>query len=195
MDQFIDSVEMEDEVEKASLHRRLEIVKFACYVVLLISAFWALMGFIFGYASLLGLALLAGLGSLIAIFLINKEHHLLGRNIWMGMGLLAITIGCFLVDDAGNVPFLFASAVGGPFITYSLKYERFWIAFFVLMTIGLWAVHWVLGSNFFGTVIVGPEIAETYFELPVVISTLVVISIQLGSAGLIANTYSEQIYL
>jgi len=50
MDQFIDSVEMEDEVEKASLHRRLEIVKFACYVVLLISAFWALMGFIFGYA-------------------------------------------------------------------------------------------------------------------------------------------------
>ena len=99
------------------------------------------------------------------------------------------------MDDAGNVPFLFASAVGGPFITYSLRYERFWIAFFVLMTIGLWAVHWALGSNFFGTVIVGPEIAKTYFELPVVISTLVVISIQLGSAGLIANTYSEQIYL
>ena len=195
MNEFIDSVEMEDEVEKASLHRRLEIVKFACYVVLLISAFWALMGIIFGYASLLGLALLAGLGSLIAIFLINKDYHLLGRNIWMGMGLLAITIGCFLVDDAGNVPFLFASAVGGPFITYSLRYERFWIAFFVLMTIGLWAVHWALGSNFFGTVIVGPEIAKTYFELPVVISTLVVISIQLGSAGLIANTYSEQIYL
>ena len=39
MDQFIDSVEMEDEVEKASLHRRLEIVKFACYVVLLIQHF------------------------------------------------------------------------------------------------------------------------------------------------------------
>ena len=55
MNEFIDSVEMEDEVEKASLHRRLEIVKFACYVVLLISAFWALMGIIFGYASLLGL--------------------------------------------------------------------------------------------------------------------------------------------
>ena len=30
MNEFIDSVEMEDEVEKASLHRRLEIVKFAC---------------------------------------------------------------------------------------------------------------------------------------------------------------------
>ncbi|MGB1096079.1 MAG: hypothetical protein ACPG09_06450, partial [Paracoccaceae bacterium] len=81
MNEFINSVEMEDEVEKASLHRRLEIVKFACYVVLLISAFWALMGIIFGYASLLGLALLAGLGSLIAIFLINKDYHLLGRNI------------------------------------------------------------------------------------------------------------------
>ena len=95
MDEFIDSVEMEDEVEKASLHRRLEIVKFACYVVLLISAFWALMGFIFGYASLLGLALLAGLGSLIAIFLINKEHHLLGRNIWMGMGLFGYNYWMF----------------------------------------------------------------------------------------------------
>ena len=48
----------------------------------------------------------------------------------------------------------------------------------------------MLGNNYFRTVIVGPEITEKYFDLSVIILTLIIIAIQLGSAELIANTYS-----
>ena len=109
--------------------------------LLLIFAFWAVMWIYFGYASLLGLVALTADGTLLAIFLISKGLHLLDRKIWIEMGFLVVTIGCFLVDEAGNVSFLFASTVGGTFITYRLRYERFWIALFISMTLELRTLH------------------------------------------------------
>jgi signal transduction histidine kinase len=66
------------------------------------------------------------------------------------------------------------------------------LCFFSLM---LWILHWVLGSDYFGTVVVGKDVAETYFEFPIILITFVIIAIQFGNAGLVTTAYSERIYL
>ena len=52
----------------------------------------------------------------------------------------------------------------------------------------------IFGNEAFGTVVVSQDVAEQYFKFPAQVSTVAIIMLQLISASLIANTYSQQIF-
>lgn len=181
-------------VDNNAHFRRIETVRFTSWFIMFVAVCWSLLGLAINEPSVIGIALIAALGSVIAIFTMDGRFNLLGRCVWMFCGQMAVLVGCFVVDEAANVPMMFGAIIGGPFLVFSLLSERIPLFFFSFSNIVYWIVVWVLGADYFGAPVIAHDIAETYIELPVAITTLMIILIELGFFAIIANSYAVQMY-
>lgn len=182
------------EVDQKAHHQRMETVRFTSWFIIVIGVSWSLLGLYIGENEVVAIAMIAMFGSVVAIFTLNTEFNLIGRSIWMFTGQIAVLAGCFVVDEAANVPMMFGAIVGGPFLVFSLLSEKKYLFFFSFSNVFYWFLTWYLGADYFDTILIGKDNAETYIELPVALTTLLIILVELGYFGLIANTYAVQMY-
>jgi hypothetical protein len=115
------SDELTQNVDNNAHFRRIETVRFTSWFILFVAVCWSLLGLAINEPSVIGIALIAALGSVIAIFTMDGRFNLLGRCVvWMFCGQMAVLVGCFVVDEAANVPMMFGAIIGGPFLVFSL---------------------------------------------------------------------------
>lgn len=82
------------------------------------------------------------LASLIAVVFLNTRFHLLVRLLWVGFTWVAVTIGILLVSKNSCAAILYTGFAGGAFLVFSVKKERAYIIFFVLISIMAWIARW-----------------------------------------------------
>jgi len=181
-------------VEEIAHQRRVQTVSSTSWFVIFLGLLWCGLGITLGSWGMVLAALVSVLGSVQALFLVNTRFDVLARFLWILSAQISVMIGCFIIDEAGRVDFLFAGMIGAPFLVFSINFERKFLAFFVLSNLVYWIIQWSLGSDYFGTVVIGPAEAEAYVLVPVSITTLTVIMVQLGYFGMIANDYAIRVY-
>ena len=110
------------------------------------------------------------LASLIAVVFLNTRFHLLVRLLWVGFTWVAVTIGILLVSKNSCAAILYTGFAGGAFLVFSVKKERAYIIFFVLISIMAWITRWGLEDDLLGIMVVSDPLALRYVDLLAVLS-------------------------
>lgn len=148
--------------------------------VVVICLVWIVYGVASQQLPVIAIAGFTALGTLVPLALFVAGYDLLGRLIWIGTGIIAVSVACFLVDPLGNVQILFVALIGGPFMTFSLHRERPWVIGLLALIASSWVMVQVLGTDYFGPPIVGPEIAQGVISFGVISTALLVVGIEMA---------------
>ena len=148
--------------------------------VVAISLCWVLFGVVIDVPAVIAIAGFTALGTLLPLALFATGYDLQGRLLWIGAGLISVTSACFLVDPLGNVQILFVALVGGPFMTFSLHRERPWVIGLLALIAAAWGLVQILGTNYFGPPLIGPDIAQSYVSVGVTATALLVVGIEMA---------------
>jgi hypothetical protein len=102
------------------------------------------------------------------------EHALssLGAFALGGVYLGAVTIGILLVSKNSCAAILYTGFAGGALLVFSVKKERAYIKFFVLISIMPWITRWGLEDHLLGIMVVSEPLALRYVDLLAVLSVL-----------------------
>ena len=122
-------------------------------------------------------AVITILASLIAVVFLNTRFHLLVRLLWVGFTWAAGTIGILLVSKNSCAAILYAGFAGGAFLVFSVKKERAYIIFFVLISIMAWITRWGLEDDLLGIMVVSDPLALRYVDLLAVLSVFIILII------------------
>jgi len=116
--------------------------------------------------------------SLLAVVFLNTRFHLLVRLLWVGFTWIAVTIGILLVSKNSSAAILYTGFAGGAFLVFSVKKERAYIIFFVLISIMAWITRWGLEDDLLGIMVVSDPLALRYVDLLAVLSVFIILIIQ-----------------
>ena len=188
---LFDSLEPDEDTDRISLLRRFEIERLMTSVLVGVGTFWIILAAYAGEPYVVGLGMLVALVSLV---LLRFKHIVLARHLWLLSGISAIFLGACIIHESANMSFMFLAAVGAPLLVFSIKHELDWIVLYISVPVILWSILQIFGNEAFGIVVVSQDVAEQYFKFPAQVSTVAIIMLQLISASLIANTYSQQIF-
>lgn len=134
------------------------------------------------------------LASLLAVVFLNTRFHLLVRVLWVGFTWIAVTIGILLVSKNSSAAILYTGFAGGAFLVFSVKKERAYIIFFVLISIMAWITRWGLEDDLLGIMVVSDPLALRYVDLLAVLSVFIILIIQYSAVGTISKSYSRYLY-
>jgi signal transduction histidine kinase/CheY-like chemotaxis protein len=148
--------------------------------VVVICLVWIVYGIVSQQIPVIAVAGFTAVGTLVPLALFVAGYDLIGRLIWIGTGIIAVSVACFLVDPLGNVQILFVALIGGPFMTFSLHRERPWVIGLLALIASSWVMVQILGPNYFGPPIVGPEIAQGVISFGVISTALLVVGIEMA---------------
>jgi signal transduction histidine kinase/CheY-like chemotaxis protein len=185
---------IKETIDRISHRRRMDTVRFTAWFVIFVGAVWAFLGMALGYQALIYTSSIAVIGSLAAALMVQTRYNRLGRCIWMLSGMLAVFFGCFIIDPAGHVDYMFAAMVGGAFLIFSLVNERKYIVMFAFLDIFFWLLQWILRDDLTQFRVIGEEIAGTYIVAPSMMTTFTVIMIEFGYFAVVANDYAMSIF-
>ena len=132
--------------------------------------------------------------SLLAVVFLNTRFHLLVRLLWVGFTWIAVTIGILLVSKNSSAAILYTGFAGGAFLVFSVKKERAYIIFFVLISIMAWITRWGLEDDLLGIMVVSDPLALRYVDLLAVLSVFIILIIQYSAVGTISKSYSRYLY-
>lgn len=181
------------ETDKIAARRRDETVVLSSWFILFLGVLWITLGLFLNAPQLILVTILPMAGSAVAIWAVPTPLNLIGRLLWMFSDIVVVTLRCFIIHDAGNVQYLYAAMVGGPFLVFSILSERVYILFFVLASILLFIVTSIVPADALGTLEIGEDVARAYIRIPIGITSLTIVMIELAFFSLIANDYSRRI--
>ena len=118
----------------------------------------------------------------------------LGALLWVEFTWIAVTIGILLVSKNSSAAILYTGFAGGAFLVFSVKKERAYIIFFVLISIMAWITRWGLEDDPLGIMVVSDPLALRYVDLLAVLSVFIILIIQYSAVGTISKSYSRYLY-
>lgn len=89
---------------------------------------------------------------------------------------------------------LYTDFAGGAFLVFSVKKDRAYIIFFVLISIMAWISSWALEDELLGIMVVSDPFALRYVYLLAVLSIFIILIIQYSAAGTFSKSYSRYRY-
>lgn len=181
-------------IDRSSHLRRMESARITSWFVVFLGMIWSVIGLVLGYPQLALVAAIAFVGSITAALTVHGKYSLFGRSVWMFSGMLTVFVGCFVIHPAGQVDYMFAAMIGGPFLVYSLFKEKGYIVFFVFLDLAMWLLQWLLRDDITQYRLIGEDVARAYIVLPAGLTTLTVIMIQLGYFAMLTNDYAVKIF-
>lgn len=161
------------------------------WIVMALSIAWMAGGIFLGIPAMFFASFFTFSGTAISVFLIKVGYSVAGRLAWFVSGLVTVVFGYFIVHPLGTVEVMFAALVGGPFLTFSLYRERFIIVSLTGLILVTWIVVTIMGHDFFGPPIIGPEIAQKYISTAAMATTLVVVGIEMSMFSIITQQTTE----
>ena len=188
------ALEIDLKIEELTQARRFEIIRISAWVTFVLSIMWAAMGFFLQQLSFYIPAAITICASLLAVVFLNTRFHLLVRLLWVGFTWIAVTIGILLVSKNSSAAILYTGFAGGAFLVFSVKKERAYIIFFVLISIMAWITRWGLEDDLLGIMVVSDPLALRYVDLLAVLSVFIILIIQYSAVGTISKSYSRYLY-
>lgn len=183
-----------EHIEEIALQRNIETVRVTSWFVIVICLLWSVFSFWVGLPELIWVAVFAILGCVSSLVAFYFGRDRLARAMFLFIGHTTLFVACFLVDEVSGSQLLLLAGVGSGFLVFSLNTERIFIVASVGLTVTYYIITVLLGSNYFGTVLIEAETAETLLRMPVALTACTIIVVQMAHFGLITNTYTRRIY-
>ena len=173
--------------------RRIDLIRFFALFVMAVTTGWIVLCLALGLPALAQVVSIGFFSSILVIVLSNIGRDRLGRILWSASALVTVTALSFMLPDVPGVMMLFIAGVGTPFVIFSIEKERNLVAFFVVSTVAAWFTRWLLGADYFGTVVIDRETARTYLELPIALTAFGAIIGGMAYYGLVSSEYARRL--
>lgn len=160
-----------------------------------IAAVWFVFGWAVSIPEISVVAAFVAIGSLLPMVLFRTGHDILGRLIWVGTGLVAVTVSCFIVHPIGNVQIMYAALLAGPFMVFSLHTERSAVAALLFLIALSFVVVNMLGTDYFGPPIIGYDLASTYIAFGVTATTLTIVGVEMAMFSIQTHKTARRLHL
>jgi signal transduction histidine kinase/ActR/RegA family two-component response regulator len=168
-------------------------VKVTSWVVIAISLGWCMLSVVTQQWVIGWVAGFVLFGTSVSLLMVLRGYDLLGRFLWYGCGVLAVTWGVFLVHPEGYVETMYAALLGGPFLTFSLYRERVYLVTLVLGVFAIWMTTRVMGHDYFGPPLLDAEFARNNISFFALGTTFLVITFEMGVFAYLMNKYVERL--
>ena len=117
------------------------------------------------------------LASRIAFVFLNTRFHRLVRCSGLSLLGLRSRLGFYCVSKNSSAAILYTGFAGGAFLVFSVKKERAYIIFFVLISIMAWITRWGLEDDLLVIMVVSDPLALRYVDLLAVLSVFIILII------------------
>ena len=175
--------------------KRIQLV----YTLSLVTAFFALVYFFIGFTinfTTLSLFHLATVFIYIfCAYIVEKRELNISRIIYFITFDISVTITASYIGKPGSVEFLLLFAFALPFLTFSFRREKIYIAIFSAFALLLWILLFITKFNLFTTEKLDPEIASKFMYPLSLGTTLFLITFQLAYFSYLNSAHYKRIYL
>ncbi|WP_339716028.1 response regulator [uncultured Kriegella sp.] len=172
--------------------RRIKIVSTLCLLTTIITIIW------FFIARGLDMHELSNyIGATAPLFILSaiisrKGSLTVARFIYMLAFNFSVTLTASFIGKAGSVEFILMFAMALPFVLFSFRRERLFIAIFSGLSMTFWFLLYITDFNLFTTTHMDPVLAGRYIYPISIITTIVLVTYQLIYFSLInAGFYSK----
>lgn len=188
------STALERSALEDNMDRRFRTVRSTACLVMILGALWAVFGIYLQEPAVFGIAVVAGLGSATAWYMVQTTHTLIARMIWYTTGLLAVLGAVFTLHPASNAEMMFVALLGGPFMTFSLKREKPLIMGLIVGILCAWVGYRLLGHDYWGPAIFDEEFSRSYLSVPIMLTIFGIIMVEMMAFGRLTDAYSEELW-
>ncbi len=168
-------------------------VKVTSWVVIAVSVIWCILSAVTHQWVIGAIAGMVLFSTSVSLLLVLRGHDLIGRLIWYLGGIVAVTVGVFVVHPEGHVQTMYVALLGGPFLTFSLHRERTYIVSLLGGVFAVWVATQLIGHDFFGPPILGAEFARDKIAFFALFTTFLVVTFEMGVFAYLMNKYNERL--
>jgi signal transduction histidine kinase/BarA-like signal transduction histidine kinase len=124
------------------------------------------------------------IGAAVLVFVLSaiiskKGNIILARIVYMIAFVLSVSITSSFVGKTGSVEFVLMFALGLPFLIFSFRREKHYIAVFSFLSVLFWILLYLTDFNLFTNTQMDPEVAGRVIYPISILSTIVLVTYQL----------------
>ena len=141
--------------------RRLVTAVFVAWMVVGTAVIWLGTALYFDYVLMSLTSIAVGFGGVGCIVFAKLRRPTLAKSTLLALSNIGIFAGSIIVHPSANVPYIFATFIGAPFLYFSLQKEARIVIFFAATAILTGSILSIIDTTAFGLVEVNAEIAST----------------------------------
>jgi len=175
--------------------RRLVTAVFVAWMVVGTAVIWLGTALYFDYVLMSLTSIAVGFGGVGCIVFAKLRRPTLAKSTLLALSNIGIFAGSIVVHPSANVPYIFATFIGAPFLYFSLQKEARIVIFFAATAILTGSILSIIDTTAFGLVEVNAEIASTIIAPLTWFTTVSFILAEFAFFVLQAERYQDSLIL
>lgn len=131
---------------------------------------------------------------LVALLLCKLGQALMARMLYMATLNVSIAVTASYIGQAGSVEFVLMFAMGLPFIIFSFRREKVFIAIYTILPAVLWTMLFVTEFTIFSSTHLDPDLARKYIYPASILSNLFLVTYQLVYFSKLSSSYYSEVH-
>lgn len=173
---------------------RIELVFNLCVLTTLITIVWFFVTRTIGFPELSNYLGYTAILFIASAIISKHENLIVARVIYLLALNLSVSLTASFIGKGGSVEFVLMFAIGLPFILFSFRKEKFYVAFFTILPAIFWVLLHVTDFKLFTNKQMDPETAINFVYPFSVISTIVLVTFQLVYFSILNARYFSKIH-